>query len=416
MIKKEKIRDIANIAVMLILFIFYALTFMVPKFYGLTEDYVGVFVFVMLVVLALLNVNPISEAKSLNVDFILTAVLAIITGINLLIVKSGLGAFFVVVDFALVWYLSDKIELKKWQFITIGASYLALMLYWFFCAYSWMFADYTAYAMNTNTAATFTMFSLLCLFLLLEHFYEKYPLVGLLMVIVLVKALQITLYHRGRGSFVMLVIFSLFRYIVPQKWWDKKGFYWTVVVFSTFGSLLFVAFYVFLGTTGVNFRLPFFYKNLFSGREAIWLEFWNLFKRKPLTGIGTNVTIESFFEFNVHNAMYNILVIHGVIVFALTIALMFIRLKKLRSNFRLSPVAFAALMSVFAVCIESFFDVDLIWCNYSFNLLFLLLSVGLDLNTSDKRVGIKFVSNGDYNGDCDNKGAKEKVNKSTDIR
>lgn len=373
MVKNEKVKDIVNIVIMLIMFMFYALTFMVPKFYGWTEDYVGVFVFVMLGLLAIVNVNPILEIRSRSVDFAIIVLLVLAVGINLLIVKSGLGAFFVACDFAIIWYLADHITLKKWQLYTIGFSYLALMLYWFFYVYNWMFAEYGSYAMNTNTAATFTMFSLLCLYILLEVLHEKYKITGLLMVIVLVKAMQITLYHRGRGSFIMLLIFFLFRYIIPKKWWSNKGFYWFTVVFSTFGSLAFVAFYVFLGTTGLNFRLPFFYKNLFSGREAIWLEFWNLFKSKPLTGIGTNVTIESFFEFNVHNAMYNILVIHGIIVFALTIVLMYGRFKKLRISFTDSPVTFAALVAIFAVCIESFFDVDLIWCNYSFNLLFLLL-------------------------------------------
>ena len=49
---------------------------------------------------------------------------------------------------------------------------------------------------------------------------------------------------------------------------------------------------------GVNFKMPFFYKNIFSGRDAIWYEFFTLFIKKPLTGIGTNVTIQSFFEYN----------------------------------------------------------------------------------------------------------------------
>lgn len=385
MIKNEKIKDISNTVVMLLLFVFYALTFMVPKFYGLTEDYVGVFVFIMLVFLALINVNPISEAKSLNIDFLITVALIIVTGVNLMIVKSGLGAFFVAADFAAIWYLSGKINLKKWQLYTISGAYLLLMLYWFFYAYGWMFADYRYYAMNTNTASTFTMFSLLCLFILLEMLYEKYKIVGLFMVIVCVKAFQITLYHRGRGSFIMLALFLLFRYVIPKKWWKNKKFFWGMAIFSTFGSLLFVAFYVFLGTTGVNFRLPFFYKDLFSGREAIWLEFWNLFKAKPLTGIGTNVTIESFFEFNVHNAMYNILVIHGLVVFLLTIALIFRRLKKYRESFMNSYVCMSALFAVFAVFIESFFDVDLIWANYSLNLLFLLLAAkGEDVSESCK--------------------------------
>jgi hypothetical protein len=134
-----------------------------------------------------------------------------------------------------------------------------------------------------------------------------------------------------------------------------------------------VAFYIWLGTTGVNFRMPFFYKNIFSGREAIWLEFWNYFRSKPLTGIGTNVTITSFFEFNVHNAMYNILVIHGLTVFALTVFLMFRRLFALRDGIASRKVALCALTAVFAVFFESFFDVDLIWTNYTVNLLLLLL-------------------------------------------
>jgi len=146
------------------------------------------------------------------------------------------------------------------------------------------------------------------------------------------------------------------------------------MVFASLGSLLFVAFYTWLGTTGVNFNIPFFYKNMFSGREAIWLEFWNLFTRKPLTGIGTNVTITSFFEFNVHNAMYDILVIHGAIVFAATIVLIFRNLLPLCGKIAKNTVVLCAVVSLFAVFFESFFDVDLIWTDYSLNLLFLLMA------------------------------------------
>ena len=145
---------------------------------------------------------------------------------------------------------------------------------------------------------------------------------------------------------------------------------------ATFGSLVFVAFYIWLGTRGVNFRMPFFYKNIFSGREAIWLEFWEMFRHKPLTGIGTGVTITSFFEFNVHNAMYNILVIHGLLVFALMMFLMYRAWGRVRHNINKRAAACAA-FAVFAVCFESYFDVDMIWTNYSINLLFLLLSANM---------------------------------------
>lgn len=385
--KESRIKDCLNLVIIGIMFLFYALTFMVPKFYGWTEDYVGVFVFACLGLMFLVNVNPIKAIKEKDADFLITAAIVILTGVNLVIVRSGFGAFFVAANFAVIFYLSDRIRIKKWQIYAIGGFYLALMLYWFFYAYGWMFADYTTYAMNTNTAATFTIFSLLCLLVVSELLYEKHEAFGILIVIILVKGIQLALYHRARGAFIMLIVYTFFRFVIPRKWFEKKRFFGAVVIFATFGSLAFVAFYVLLGTTGINFRLPFFYKNMFSGREAIWLEFWNLFVKKPITGIGTNVTITSFFEFNVHNALYDILVIHGLPVFAGTIWLIYKRLWKVRKNIGNMNIAFAAACAVFAVFIESFFDVDLIWANYSLNLLFLLLC-------------LFYVPKGDVQADC----------------
>lgn len=368
-----EVKDIINTVLIIIAFMFYTLTFFVPKFYGKTEDYVGVFVFLILALLTIVNINPIKKLKEKDITFIALCILAILVGVNILLVDSGYGCFFVAVNFALIWYLSGEIRLKKWQMYFISGMYVAMLLYWFMFVYTWMFADYSSFAMNTNTAATFTMFSMLCAFTFFDLLYLKNKISGLLITIALVKCFQLSLYHRSRGAFIMLAMFFLFKFIVPKKWWEKKPFFIFMCLFSTFGSLLFVAFYVWLGTTGVNFQMPFFYKNIFSGREAIWLEFWNLFKAKPITGIGTNVTIESFFEFNVHNAMYNILVIHGVVVFGLTLFIMFKRLFENHKNISSHPVALGAMAAVFAVFIESFFDVDMIWANYSLNLLFLLL-------------------------------------------
>lgn len=373
------IRDILNVVLFTALLMFYCLTFFVPKFYGLTEDYAGLIVFCLLGLFALVNVNPYAKIKEKDIDFFVLCILAVVVLLNIVLVNSGYGCFFVAVNFALVWYLSGVIKLKKWQIYLFSGMYVAMLLYWFSAVYTWMFADYTSFAMNTNTAATFTVFSMLCAFTFFELLYEKNKIAGLFMTIALVKCFQIGLYHRSRGAFIMLVMFFLFRFIVPAKWWEKKVFFVFMCLAATFGSLAFVAFYIWLGTTGVNFQVPFFYKNIFSGREAIWLEFWNLFKAKPLTGIGTNVTITSFFEFNVHNAMYNILVIHGIVVFALTLFLMYRRLFKARSGIASRKVSLCAMVAVFAVCIESFFDVDLIWANYSLNLFFLLLTMNGEL-------------------------------------
>lgn len=358
------------------MFIFYTLTFFVPRFYGLTEKYTGLFVFAALVIIAAVNIDPLDKLRQRDPEFIALILLLVITGVNILIVDSGYGCFFVMADFALIWYLSSQIRQSPGQFRLMGILYTGMLLFWFFGVYTWMFADYTSYAMNTNTAATFTVFSMLCVIVFFDALGEKHRIAGLLITVSLIKSLQISLYHRSRGAFIMLIAFCILRFVVPKCLWAKKWFWYMVCSLATFGSLVFVAFYIWLGTRGVNFRMPFFYKNIFSGREAIWLEFWEMFRHKPLTGIGTGVTITSFFEFNVHNAMYNILVIHGLLVFALMMFLMYRAWGRVRHNINKRAAACAA-FAVFAVCFESYFDVDMIWTNYSINLLFLLLSANM---------------------------------------
>lgn len=375
-IKEETaVRDAVSTVLLLLLFAFYTLTFFVPRFYGLTEKYVGVFVFVMLAGLFAINVNPVKQIKEKDKELIALAVLMILAGINILIVHSGFGCFFVVSNFALIFYLSRRMPFHKWQMYLFGILYTLMLIYWFFGVYTWMFADYESFAMNTNTAATFTVFSMMFAFAFFEKLFEDHKAAGLLITVALVKCLQIALYHRSRGAFIMLSAFFVLRFFIPKKLWSRKGFFIFMCALATFGSLAFVAFYIWLGTTGINFRMPFFYKNIFSGREAIWLEFWNLFIHKPITGIGTNVTITSFFEFNVHNAMYNILVIHGIPVFALTLYLMYSGLLDVRKKIEADRVIRCAVAAIFAICIESFFDVDLIWTNYTLNVFLLLLTM-----------------------------------------
>lgn len=372
----NKRQIVINYIVLILMFAGYALTFMVPKFYGATDKYVGVFVFLMCAVLLVNNVDIISLIKKRDMEFIALAVLIVLTGVNLLIVDSGKGAFFVAANFAMVWYMSDKLYLTKRQIIVMASLYMGLLLYWLFIAYPKMFADYEFYAYNTNTAATFTIFTLLCAFILLQILSEKYEIMGLFMVMILLKGFQLVMWHRARGAFIMLLMFIFFRFIALKKWWSSKKMFSFLTIMATFGSLIFVLCYVLLGTTGVNFQIPFFYKPVFSGRNRIWYEFWTLFMKKPLTGVGTNIELESFWEFNVHNAMYNLLVVYGIIVFALMMYLIYKKLFKFSKTVTTSPLALCALAAVMAVFFESYFDVDLIWADYSLNMIFLLSVVG----------------------------------------
>ncbi len=367
---------IANTVIFILLFAGYSLTFLVPKFYGATDRYVGMFVFFLLAVLSLINADPLKRLLRRERETIVTAVLLLLIGINILIVHSGKGAFFVLADFVLIWYLSDKIRITKKEVLFIGGAYALMLTVWFALVYPKMFAEYGFYGYNTNTAATFTIYSLLIAFVFVQCVKERYPAAGFFAVLLLVKGVQLAFYHRARGAFVMLIVFLLLYYVIPKGVLKKKGVFYALTVLATFGSLAFVALYPLAGTLGVNYRLPFFYKEVFSGREEIWKEFFQLFCARPLTGIGTNVEISSFFEFNVHNAMYNILVVYGLPAFLLTLCLVIGKLKKMREAAAKDTICRCALCVILAVFFESYFDVDLLWVDYALNLLVLLLFVG----------------------------------------
>lgn len=366
-------KNIINMSVLLTLILCYALKFIIPPFYAATDKYAGLFVFLCEGLLLINNYNIFKAIKEKDLEFFFIAALLLIIGINLIIVKSGFGAYFTAANFALILYASDKIILSKKQVLVLSGAYMTLLLIWLVPLYPSYFGSYdSSFALNTNGAATFTTYTALIALILLAYFFEKHTWVEFFIVLLFVRTIRLALWHRARGAFIILTCLILFYYVFKGKFVNSKKVYIVLLSCATFGSLLFVLFYTLLGKTGFNMALPIFYKDIFSGRENIWYEFFTYFIKKPITGIGTNLTIESFVEFNVHNAMYDILAIHGVIVFAMTMIILFRRFISFREKALNNKLALLALCVLFSVFFESFIDMDLIWADYSANLIVLL--------------------------------------------
>lgn len=357
------------------------MTFLMPKFYALTDRYASLFVFCMCGILFFNNVDWIKLIKNKDKDIWILAAVVLLTGINLIIIGSNKGAFFVATDFVLIWYLSDKIVMTRRQIECMAVLYTSLLVVWLVIAYPIFFGNYEEIAYNTNNAATFTVYTLLCAFIFLKKLSVRFEVMGVLTVMAVVRTFHLVLWHRARGAFVMLLVFMLFYYLVPRKWWESKKLYRFLYLFATLGSLAFVAIYTALGQTGANFKLPFFYKNVFSGRQKIWLEIGKMFVKKPITGIGSGYALDSFFEYNLHNAMLDLIAVHGILVFIGIMYFVWKRLALFGKNIRKNTYALCALCAIFAVFFESFFDIDLIWADYAPNLMFLLIIINSERTT-----------------------------------
>ncbi len=367
--ENSKRGEVLNWVALIILMVFYACTWTFPGFYHITEVYNTLIIFVALAILFFNNVNLLKKLKEKDLSFYALTLALLVAAVNLFIIDSNKGCFLILADFLLVFYLSKEISLSDLQLKTLEIFFLIMFA-------SWFVYDRT-FSFNANTGATATVFTLLGAYVLLNRLCSLKEIYGFFIVIALIRTTNLVLWHLARGAFIALAVFLLLFYLIPKKLWHSKTFFRGLTLFSIFGSLLFVLFYVLLSNTGINPKMPFFYKNVFSGREQIWMEVWEIFAGQPLTGIGSGRALKSFFEYNIHNAMYDILAVHGVIVFALAVMLLIRRLfeagKLIAADTGSEKILCAA--AVFAMFIESFIDMDLMWADYSPVLLFLLYEI-----------------------------------------
>ncbi len=369
--RPEKLRGFLNYSALILMMVFYAGTWTFPLFYHVTEIYSSLIIFVCLLIIFFANIDIREKIRTRDRMFIVLILTILIATANLFIIGSNKGCILIIADFLMILYLAPEITLSDRQVRILEVFFLLMFISWF--VYD------RAFSYNSNTGATVTVFTFFGGMILMEELVRKKELFGFFTVISFIRVITLCLWHLARGAFLALSLFILFYYVCPKKLWSSKGFRIFLILFSTLGSLIFVGMYVFLGSTGFNLKLPFFYKNVFSGREQIWLEIWEILKHELLTGIGSGRELKSFFEYNIHNAMYDILAVHGLPVFILSLILIWDRLSKaLKTADTGEFKKFCALSSVFAIFIESFIDMDLMWADYSPLLLFLLLVIFKD--------------------------------------
>ncbi len=346
--------------------VFYAGTWSSPFFYHITEKYNSLIVFACLGLLFLLQADWLDFLKRRDWILLLTFGTILIAFGNLCMIGSGKGAILILSDFLLILYMSGEVRITDRQRKVLACFFLLMYT-------SWFLYD-RAFSYNSNTGATYTVFTLFAALIALRRLTERREILGVFIVMAFLRTGTLVLWHLARGAFMALfffaVFFILFGYLSPAS---CRRLYLGFCIFAVLGSLLFVFCYVKLSETGFNAQMPFFYKNVFSGREEIWKEIWKMLKGHILTGIGSGYQLDSFFEYNIHNAMYDILAVHGLIVFVLSAVLIVKRLYEAGKYVDHGISSRIALAAVFAIFFESFIDMDLMWADYSPVLLFLFL-------------------------------------------
>lgn len=292
--------------------------------------------------------------------FWLVAAGSAIALINIFVTGSGKGAWLTATDVLIVAYLAGKVKLSR-------KAVWFVLIYTGFYFFYWTF-DVKGYfkGYNTNYGGLVLITGFVFAITGMIAFYEELKktekggaaFLFAFLIFMFAWGYNIIAWYRSRCALLGFVVFVIFL-LVPQKVWKNKVFYTAATLMMTAGAIVVSILYVRIGKYSQDMSIRIFYKDLISGRNEIWSDLWQAFLRRPLTGIGSSYKINVDWMggiFEVHNGLLDILIVHGVIVFAITIYLLVKGLLALREKAAVSRVAASAVSAVFAILATSFME------------------------------------------------------------
>ena len=375
--KSDKRIAVGNAALLISVFILTTAYWHFYTWYQATAAY-GTIVATVGLIVALFCYVDVKEMIKDPVFLLMTGADAVAL-INLFLIGSGKGAFLTAADMLLILYLANKIKLSHKEVI-ISACYLGFFFIYWTVDVKGYFKGY-----NTNYGGLVLISGFFFAVYALEYLKDflinkkgkiqaKWLTLGT--VILFVWGYKIIAWYRSRCAFLGLIAFALLL-IIPVKLWKNRVFYLLVTLGTTVGAVLFSLLYIWLGVMKDTFRIQIFYKDIISGREEVWSVLWSAFLKQPVTGIGSSYDIQLDWlngMFEVHNGLLDILIVHGIAVFAVTIVLMVKRFLELHEYSVSSPLNRCAMAGVFAMMLPAFMENYIIVAPYS---LILLILIGL---------------------------------------
>ncbi len=284
--------------------------------------------------------------------------------INIFLVNSGIGALLTIADFLLICYLANKMEMSE-KMILLTSAYFAFFFFYWTIDVKGYFKGY-----NTNYGGLILVTGLSFLMILFAYIREYLSkkeggrirtyrfLLYLCQASMIVLGFDIIAWYRSRCALIGFLTLLLV-ILIPKKWWRSKVLFGAAALLSTFGAILVSAVYVWLALLKDRFQVRIFYKDILSGREELWAELWDAFLKQPMTGLGSNYQVKTEFMqgmFEVHNGLLDLLIVHGIAVFAVACVFLCFRLFSLHtavSQDTVSKFAFAGMMEIL---VTSFFE------------------------------------------------------------
>lgn len=234
--------------------------------------------------------------------------------LSIIIANGGIGSVItLVVPLMLLtvysnMLLSSKI-IKILKFLCVITIFL---LFLYSPTYHENYLLFSKTKINPNTLGMFLMFCfmIICVFTNFENKKSKASIILLFILTVL------GMYnYESRGTTLAVCCFCIM-VIIPREYYNRKKFFMITIIFIVVGT----AFpFIYLKLYNTGYQLEVFGKSLYTGRENLWSNMFNLMSGdtiKILFGVGSDAVLWDN-DLNVHNNFFNIITNFGVVGFCL---------------------------------------------------------------------------------------------------
>ncbi|HDR4707879.1 TPA: O-antigen ligase family protein [Bacillus paranthracis] len=354
--KYQMMVNFVNLSYVIIFFFIFLLTWYKLEFFNLFSS-ISFILFSANIILLVLHL-PLIISKRINL-FFFNVILFIVMLLNAIISNSNLGSSIVLFNVVIMIVIFRFFSFKEKSIKVI--SMVMLVYFIFYC-----FLQMEPF--NTNTKGYIILLTYIYSTFYLSTLKFKRIMIALISCFAF-YAIQLT---DSRGALLGLILFILLAFLIPSKVWGNKKGVGLINVVLTIGSLIFVYTYIHLWENRFSISLDFTDKPLFTGREAIWTELFYSFKEHPMVGLGSNYDILSYGNLNVHNSMFNILVIYGTPVLLLVLVLIWKSLMNLSDGIINVNFVRIAVSGFYSVLLVGFFETNLLWASNIFPALFLI--------------------------------------------
>lgn len=356
-IKKHKIND----TILMIMLFINLISYLFSGLYNLFTKVSIIINTLFVCTIFLLNIDNFKkDKKRIAIVYLIQILILLLT---YFIKRTGIGSILHMLVITSILIVSPKIDISNK--VEKILKYLIPIYYLFFVITS-------KEHLNTN----YVGYIFLCLFIISISVYNLHNKGNFFkLILFLLLTLLLTYSYRCRTAMLACIILFIML-LIPKRVYTKKSLKVGIPIVLIFGSLIFAFLYVSLWKSGFYINITFFAgKSLYSGRNSLWYEAFQLIINNPLLGVGSKYVLKSLPAYALHNTVLMITVTFGIPNLMLYFYNFTNFIKEVYKKAILNNYFRVVISSIFVLFFVDFFESYTYWSNYNYLLFFVIVLI-----------------------------------------